>query len=215
MFLKKEREVVELMDRHLAGIEKWFQTASDSLESYFRDDLDAAQTFALKLTEIQAVVSDLQRNIWICLCEGAYLPVIRRNLLVIVKDIGKLADFTKSSCDVFLLAPPDIPEKMKAQFLQLVKAVFDSIHPIKEGVLRYLKGGDLAGFIKNGGGDFGQMQTRTAAIELELSREIYSAQLDSWQKTRLMFCLEHLMKVSAQAGDTANELERIFIELIV
>jgi uncharacterized protein Yka (UPF0111/DUF47 family) len=215
MFLKKEREVVELMDRHLVGIEKWLETASDSLKCYLRDDLPAAQSLALKLTEIQSGVDDLQCSIWNCLCGGAYLPVIRRNLLVIVKSIGKLAECAKNSCDMFILARPDIPEKMKDPFFQLATAVFDSIHPIKDGVIRYLKGGDLAGFIKAGGGDFGRIKASTTAIENELTREICSAQLDSWQKMKLMFCLENLMKVSAQGGETANELQRIFIELIV
>lgn len=215
MFLKKEREVVELMDRHMAGIEKSLKTASNSLKSYLRDDLDAAQSLALQLTEIQSGVDGLQRGIWNCLCGGAYLPAIRRNLLVIVKSVEKLAGCAKGSCDMFVLARPDIPETMKRPFFQLAEAVFDSIHPIKDGVIRYLRGGDLAGFIKDGGSDLRAIQTRTTAIEQELTRQIYSAQLDSWQKTRLMFCLGNLMKVSVQAGDTANELQRIFIELII
>ena len=213
MFLKKEREVVELMDRHLAGIEKSLQIALDSLKSYLRDDLEAAQSLTLNLTESQARSDALQKSIWNRLCGGAYLPAIRRNLLVIVKDTGELVECAKSSCNMFLLIRPDIPEQMKNLFLQLAEALFDSIHPLKDWVLRYLNGDDLASFIQGSWDELGRMQTRITTIEQGLIREIYSAPLDSWQKTRLMFCLENLVKMSAQAKDTANDLQRIFIEL--
>lgn len=214
MFLKKEREVIILMDRHLAGIEKWLETASGAVESYLRDDITAAEALALKISEIKTADDDIQFSIWESLCNGAYLPMIRKNLLIIVKSVGRIAEHAKTCCDRLILTRPDIPEKMKVHFLQLTEAAFHSIHPIKEGVIRYMKGGDLIDFVKAGSKDFWRLETRMNALECELTRQIYSAPLDSWQKTQLIFCMESLVRVSAQAVETANELQRIFIELI-
>ena len=48
MLLKKEREVVNLMDRHLDDIEDWVKTASGAVEFYIKGDISEAADIMAK-----------------------------------------------------------------------------------------------------------------------------------------------------------------------
>ena len=214
MILKKEREVVNLMNRHLYAIEEWVKMASGAVESYINGDISEAESLTLKVKEIKNPAHSIQNDIWEKLCNGAYLPMIRGDLLTIVNSFETIADATKACCDMLLFQQPKIPEKMKNRFFHLAEESFNLIQPIKECALHYLKGDGSINFIKGSVRQFREKEAVVNKIECDLTQEIFNASLDPWNKTQLKNCLEGILKVSVQAGEAAYEMQRIYIKLV-
>jgi len=81
MMLKKEREVIFLLEKHLDEIKEWLKISSEALSSYLSDDFEKIKYLHLRKNEIQTSLETERQKIWDKLCNGAYFPVIRGDLL--------------------------------------------------------------------------------------------------------------------------------------
>ena len=215
MLLKKEREVVNLMDRHLDDVEEWVKTASAAVESYIKGDISEAASLTLKVKEINNAADSIQTDIWEKLCNGAYLPMIRGDLLTLMKSVENIADAAKACCDMFQFQQPKIPEELKDRFFHLAEESFNLIHPIRACVIHYLKGDGDINFIKESVRRFREKKAVVNNIGYGLTQEIFNSCHDPWHKTQLKACMEGILEVSVQAGETAYEFQRISIKLII
>ena len=90
MMLKKEREVIFLLEKHLDEIKEWLKISSEALSYYLSDDLEKINYLLLRKNEISTSLETERQEIWDRLCNGAYFPAIRGDLLGIVKSVAGL-----------------------------------------------------------------------------------------------------------------------------
>jgi uncharacterized protein Yka (UPF0111/DUF47 family) len=154
MMLKKEREVIFLLEKHLDEIKEWLKISSEALSYYLSDDLEKINYLLLRKNEISTSLEDERQEIWDRLCNGAYFPVIRGDLLGIVKSVGRIADAATLSCETFSYLQPEIPIKIKNQLATMVRMVFFLFRPIHESVLYYLRGDDVLKVIRKNVDEF-------------------------------------------------------------
>ena len=121
MMLKKEREVIFLLEKHLDEIKEWLKISSEALSYYLSDDLEKINYLLLRKNEISTSLETERREIWDRLCNGAYFPAIRGDLLGIVKSVGRIAEAATLSCETFLYLQPEIPMKIKNQLATMVR----------------------------------------------------------------------------------------------
>jgi len=214
MMLKKEREVIFLMEKHLDEIKEWLKISSEALRSYLSDDLEKIKCLLLMKNEIQTSLETERQEIWDRLCNGAYFPVIRGDLLGIVKSVGRIADAATTSCETFLFLKPEMPIKIKNQFSIMVPIVFHLFGPIHESILYYLRGDDVLKIIRKNVGEFLRKMTEINAVESDLKHQIYSSDLDNWQKSHLNDCVESISIVSLQANATKNKIQQIMVKVV-
>ncbi len=126
-----------------------------------------------------------------------------------VKSVDRMADAAGACCDFFLEQRPEIPEDFKDQFIQVIRESFNVISPLKEGVLRYLRGDGEIDTIREKA-----KQVRTKELDVhkmgsDLTRQIFNGSLEPWHKMHLKHCLSAIVRKSGQARDAADELELI------
>jgi uncharacterized protein Yka (UPF0111/DUF47 family) len=80
MMLKKEREVIFLLEKHLDEIKEWLKVSSEALSSYLSDDFERIKYVLLMKNETQTSLEAARQEIWNKLCNGAYFPSIRGDL---------------------------------------------------------------------------------------------------------------------------------------
>ncbi len=213
MMLKKEREVIFLLEKHLDEIKEWLKVSAEALSSYLSDDLEKIKYVLLMKNEIQTSLEAARQEIWNKLCNGAYFPTIRGDLLGIVKSVGRIADAATTSCETFSLLQPEMPIKIKNQFSTMVPIAFHLFGPIHESILYYLRGDDVLKIIRKNVDEFLRKMAELNIVESDLKHQIYSSALDNWQKSNLNDCLESISIVSSQANETKDKIQQIIVKI--
>lgn len=213
MMLKKEREVIFLLEKHLDEIKEWLKVSAEALSSYLSDDLEKIKYVLLMKNEIQTSLEAARQEIWNKLCNGAYFPTIRGDLLGIVKSVGRIADAATTSCETFSLLQPEMPIKIKNKFSTMVPIAFHLFGPIHESILYYLRGDDVLKIIRKNVDEFLRKMAELNIVESDLKHQIYSSALDNWQKSNLNDCMESISIVSSQANETKDKIQQIIVKI--
>ena len=203
------------MGNYLKKIKGLFQTASDTLTCYLRGDLPEAESTALKTKKIALEADNIQRKIWDMLYKGVYLPKIREDICTILKNIDKTANAAQECCELFLSQQPNIPERFKRHYAQMVERSFQVVYPLSESILSYLKSDNIIHEIREKAMHFRNTKNELHQEARELKRQIFSCNLEPWEKIQLNACMEGIIGVSDQAGDAADDMQRIAVKLVV
>ena len=214
MMLKKEREVNFLLEKHLDEIKEWLKVSSEALSSYLSDDIEKISHLLLSKNLIHTSLEAGRQEIWQRLCNGAYFPVIRADLYGIVKSVDRIADAATLSCETFLYLKPEIPIKIKNQLATLVRMVFFLFRPIHESVLYYLRGDDVLKVIRKNVDEFLVKRAEVNALASTLKNQIYSSDLDHWQKSHLNDCMQSISSISSQSAETNDQIQLIMVKII-
>jgi len=214
MMLKKEREVIFLVEKHLDEVKEWLIASSEALSSYLSEDFEKIRHLLLRKNETNASLEAECREIWDRLCKGAYFPVIRGDLLRIVKSVGRIADAATLSCETFLYLQPEIPVKIKNQLAIMVRMVFFLFRPLHESVLYYLRGDDVLKVIRKNVDAFLVKKAEINALASNLKNQIYSSDLDHWQKSHLNDCIQSISNISSQAIETNDQIQLIMVKIV-
>jgi uncharacterized protein Yka (UPF0111/DUF47 family) len=214
MMLKKEREVNFLLEKHLDEIKEWLKVSSEALSSYLSDDIDKINHLLLSKNQIHTSLEAGRQEIWERLCNGAYLPVIRGDLYGIVNSVGRIADVATSSCETFLFLQPEIPIKIKNQLATIVRLAFFLFRPIHESVLYYLRGDDVLKVIRKNVDAFLVKRAEVNTLASNLKNQIYSSDLDYWQKSQINDCLQSVSSISTQFAETNDQIQLVMVKII-
>ena len=213
MMLKKEREVIFLLEKHLDEIKEWLKVSAEALSSYLSDDLEKIRYALLMKNEIQTSLEAARQEIWNKLCNGAYFPSIRGDLLAIVNSVGRIADAATASCETFSLLQPEMPIKIKNHFSTIVPIAFHLFGPVHESILYYLRGDDVLKIIKKNVEEFLRKMAELKVVESDLKQLIYSSVPDNWQKSNLIDCMKSISIVSSQANETKDKIQQIMVKI--
>jgi uncharacterized protein Yka (UPF0111/DUF47 family) len=214
MMLKKERDVNFLLEKHLDEIKEWLKVSSEALSSYLSDDNEKINHLLLSKNQVHTSLEAGRQEIWQRLCNGAYFPVIRGDLYGIVKNVGRIADAATLSCETFLYLQPAIPIKIKNQLATIVRMVFFLFRPIHESVLYYLRGDDVLKVIRKNVAEFLEKRAEVNALASNLKKQIYSSDLDHWQKSHLNDCLQSISSISSQTIETNYQIQLIMVKIV-
>jgi uncharacterized protein Yka (UPF0111/DUF47 family) len=214
VMLKKEREVIFLLEKHLDEIKEWLKISSEALNYYLSDDLQKINHLLLCKNQIHTSLETGRREIWDRLCNGAYLPVMRGDLYGIVKSVGRIADAATLSCETFLFLQPEIPIKVKTQLATIVRMVFFLFRPIHESVLYYLRGDDVLKVVRKNVDAFLVKRAEANTLASNLKNQIYSSDLDHWQKSHLNDCMQSISSISTQATEANDQIQLIMVKIV-
>ncbi|NOR10091.1 MAG: DUF47 family protein [Desulfovibrionaceae bacterium] len=207
MIFKKEKEVIDLIIEHLDQIDACLATALKTVETYLSGDIPEAKALAIEVDHMEAQADFIRRRIWDKLYSGAYFPVIREDIYMIIERLDKLADAAEACCDFFLDQRPEIPQDMRQLFLQVTQESFAIIGPLKEGVLHYFEGKGTVDTIREKAKKVGLKESDVDKLEWDLTRVIFTSSLEHAHKIHLRLCLDTIVEVSDRGEDAADRLE--------
>jgi predicted phosphate transport protein (TIGR00153 family) len=144
VIFKKEKDVIDLIFKHLDTADECLRTAMETVDTYLKGDIPKAKSLALKVDGIETEDDFIRYTIRDKLYSGAYLPMIRGDILNLVERVDKICDAAEACCDFFLDQRPEIPEGLKPQFLRVAQESFGIIVPLREAIVNYLgEGGSV------------------------------------------------------------------------
>jgi uncharacterized protein len=211
MFYKKEKEVNQLILKHVDGVSSCFQLALDTVKEYLNDRIEEAKSLALQVDSSETEADMILREIMSKLYSGAYLPSLRSDIFHLLQYMDAIANAAEACCDLFLDQRPDIPQEMRPHFQRIMEKSISCCTPLMEGARSFLKGEDPS-IIQEDARQVGVMESEVDKEEWDLTRDIFKTDLDWGHKIHLRLCLDKITTISDRAEDTSDQLQLIIIK---
>ena len=215
MLFKKEKEVIELILKHLDAVEGSLKTGIETIEFYLEDNISKAKVLGRKVRSLESEADIVRYNIRDKLYSGAYLPLLREDIYKLIESIDKVGNAGEASCDFFLNQRPAIPEDMRPHFVAIVHESLGIIDNLKLAVLCYFKGECKIEVVREHTKEVGLQESRVDKLEWDLTKEIFTSTLDFARQLHLKHCLDFIVEVSDRAEDAGDQLELATLKSMV
>ena len=216
LLFKKEKEVIELILKHLDMVEDCISDAIQAVEFYLESNIGEAKVAARKTRSLESEADIIRYGIRDKLYSGAYLPLLREDIYKLIESIDKVANAAEYCSDFFLNQRPTIPDEMKPHFLAIARDSLGVMEPLKLAVLCYFKGECKIEVVREHTKNVGVQESRVDKLEWDLTKEIFtSTSLDFAHKHHLKNCLDAIVEVSDRAEDACDQLELATLKSMV
>lgn len=209
MLFRKEKEVVELIIKHIDKVEECLLTAEKTLQAYFKGDIKMAKYLSRRTDGIETEADSIRHGILDKLYSGAYLPLLREDVYKLVESLDSVANEGEASCDFFLEQRPAIPDELKSRFLMAIQMSLGIVGPLKRAVVCFFQEDCSSEEVREYAKEIGIIESNVDKVEWDLTREIFTSSLDYAHKIHLKLCLNTIVEISNRAEDAADQLELI------
>ena len=204
---KKESNVVALIEDHLNKVEESVQSMISGVEEYLNGNIDSAEAYASKTHDAESKADEIRREIADLLHSGAFLPIFREDVMLLVGMVDKVAGCAQSCCKFIVNQRPEIPTDLSEDFLKITRSSASVLPPLQEGV-------------KSISEDFSATRPKIAEVDRierevdnqqgHLSRRIFSTDMDLAHKMHL----KQLVDLIADISDIAQDASEILNTLV-
>ena len=216
MFLyKKEKEVVELLNKHLDIVDECLAVGIKTIQEYLSGNLKEAKDLAKRVDAIESRADLVRYEIRDKLYAGAYLPRLREDIYRLVESVDDVANAGETCCDFFLNQRPVIPEDLKLQFLTVAQESLGIIAPLKHSIICFLKGICPIEESRRHAKDVGLKESDVDTIEWDLSRDIFTSDLEFAHKIHLKLCLDSIGAIADQAKNASDQLDLVILKSMI
>ena len=215
VFFKKEKEVIELILKHLNLVEDTLKTGIRTIEVYLDDNINEAKILARKVRSEESEADIVRYKIRDKLYSGAYLPLLREDIYKLIESIDKVANAGEACCDFFLNQRPLIPAEMKSHFVAVSQESLGIIDNLKLAVLCYFKGECKIEAVREHTREIGLQESSVDKLEWDLTKLIFTSSKDFAHQLHLKECLNHIVEVSDRAEDAGEQLELATLKSMV
>lgn len=209
MLFRKEKEVVELIIKHIDKVEECLLTAVKTLQAYFKGDIKTAKYLSRRTDSTETEADSIRHSILDKLYSGAYLPLLREDVYKLVESLDSVADAGEVCCDFFLEQRPEIPDELKSQFFMAIQMSLGIGAPLKRAVVCFFEEDCSSEEVREYAKEIGIIESNVDKIEWDLTREIFKSSLEYAHKIHLKLCLNTIVEISNRAEDAADYLELI------
>jgi predicted phosphate transport protein (TIGR00153 family) len=215
ILFKKEKAVIELILKHLDTIEESLKTSLRTAEYYLDGNVGEAKVWARKTRNTESEADLIRHEIRDKLYLGAYLPLLREDIYKLVESIDRVGNAAEACSDFFLNQRPRVPEEMRPHFLAVSKESLGIMDSLKLAVLCYFKGGCKIETVRDHTRDIGLQESRVDKLEWDLTKEIFTSEMDFSRQLHLKLCLDSIVEVSDRAEDAGDQLELATLKSMV
>ncbi len=212
MLLGQEKKAIKQITNHIYHVEQCLKTAHQAVEGYFTDNIETALALIEQTHEKGEKATAVQHDIIAALYGGAFLPILREDVYNMVKSMGNLAQRADFFCRFLFYNQPPVPVDLKIPFKKMVQKAFDSIDPVRDGVLGYFDGYGKTNTVQHMAERMEKLAVEIAGMKCELDHLILSADVGPEDKILLKDCIEGIITIFSAAGKTADRMECITLK---
>jgi hypothetical protein len=204
MFWKKQREVENLVLKHLAEVESSLANFQQSLAAYLAGDTETAGKFALATHNAEGEADDIRREVEKKLIGGALLATSRGDILQIIEHVDKLANAGEEILDYLLLQRVSVPEQLtpvinriSEKSKQMMDEVHSAMHMLFENMpaaLEHTKHIEI-------------YESDVDRMEREAIKIVFKMDIDLAHKLQLYGLIEELVEISDRGEDLSDRID--------
>ncbi len=208
---KTESDVRRMFDDHIELVAQVLAGGRRTVERYLADDLQAAKSGAREVDRLESEADGVLREIMATLHQGAFLPILRKDIFRLAYAVDKVANAAESFCDFCLSQRPDIPASLRPAFLDITLANIE-MFPLLRQAVEIIKLGSF-GWAGESDSPFPGLLTRISMeesniddLEWKLTRDIFRSDLPLANKMHLHELLNHINRISDLIEDAADRI---------
>ena len=215
ILFKKEKEVIELIEKHADKVKECVVTSLRTLKAYLGGDIATAKKLARQVDNLESHADLIRHQVRDRLYGGAYMPLLREDVYKLVESLDMVANAAEKCCDAFLNQRPVIPELLKKDFLKIITVSTSVIEPLREALLCYLKGLCPVEVSRHHAKDVGLIESKVDSLDWDLTKKIFSSDLRYSHKLHLKICIEHIVTLTDKAEYAADYLEVVALKAMI
>jgi len=215
ILFKKEKEVIDLISKHMNTVEACLENTNTALQAYLDNNIADAKTLARETDNIETKADMIRHEIRDKLYYGAYMPLLKEDIYKLVESIDKVCNSGEKCCDFFLNQRPEIPEELKADFAEIVKVGLGIGKPLKQSLMCYLEGVCPIEASRQYSKEVGLMESKIDDLEWALAKKVFISDLDFAHKIHLRQCLDRIVEISDRAENAADQLELVTLKSMI
>lgn len=210
---KKEKEVKLLIMEHMEKVDLALQKMLQAMEHYIKNDFERARNESFEVHKLETDADFKRREIIEKLYLGAFMPVLREDLIRLIAHQDKIADRAESCCDFCLSQRPQVPQEYRERFLELLKTSIDTFNPYKEAIENMfdIKKGYEAAKLKIK--EVNTHEENADTIEWQLTKEVFSSSIELAHKMHLQEFIFHMVSISDVIEDAADDFDLLIVKL--
>ena len=215
ILFKKEKEVIELIEKHADKVQECVITSLNTLQAYFDGDIATAKTLARQVDNLESQADLIRHQVRDRLYGGAYMPLLREDVYKLVESLDMVANAAERCCDAFLNQRPVIPVLLKEDFIKIVTVSTSVIDPLREALLCYLKGLCPVEVSRHHAKDVGLVESEVDSLDWDLTKKIFSSDLSYSHKLHLKICIRLVVALTDKAEYAADYLEVVALKAMI
>jgi len=210
--ISPEKNARQMLEDHINKVGEVLHNTMITLEYYFNGQIEEAKSCAKEVDKLETQADDILRGFMVCLQQGAFMPLIRKDVFQVISAVDKVANAAESTCDFCLSQRPHIYEEFRGAFEDIVRANVD-MFPDLNAAVEILKLGTfgVAGDTDTNFYDIAQKisvsESNVDELEWKLTRDIFSSDLPLANKMHLHELLNHISKISDLIEDVADRIQ--------
>jgi uncharacterized protein len=212
MIFKKEKEVINLIIKHVEKVEECISTGEKTLTSYLSGEKGEAKRLSRQVDSLETEADYITETIRDRLYSGAYLPLLREDIYRLVEHMDKVANSMEACCDFFLNQRPSIPDEFKPRLVEIIRKSTGTIAPLKDAALCFLEGKCPEETTRLHVKDVGIKESDVDKLEWDLTKLIFTSSMEHSFKIHLKQCLNTIVEISDRAEDAADHLELVTLK---
>jgi len=211
MFTEKEREVKELIDKHVQKVGECLDCFESCFEAYFLGEFAKAQTIHESCDHIETEADVQRREIGDHLFSGAFLPIERKDIYMMTEFVDKIANKAETAADVVVYQSPEVPEDYVKTLREIIETIMEMFSIFQDAVRLFapydaLQVHDVLAAIKEKIRTIGVMESEIDRKEEALLMTIFHSDLPLANKIQMDRFLRRVTEISDVIEDAGDRL---------
>lgn len=204
---KKEREVKNLIMEHLKKVSRTLENMMLAMEHYIKGECESARSESYDVHLLETEADSKRREIIEKLYLGAFMPILREDLIRLVAHQDKIADRAESCCDFCLSQRPQVTEKYRDNFLKLLRESAKTFQPYREAIEGMFDENKSYETTKSKIHEVNTQEEIADTVEWQLTKDIFASSLDLAHKIHLREFIFHIVTISDVIEDAADDID--------
>jgi len=205
----EESKVMALIEEHLKKVEESLKGMMSTIEDYLKGQMDSAESYTSKTRQAESEADELRRTISDLLHRGAFLPIFREDVMQLVGMVDRIAECAQDCSKFITIQRPDVPDDLREDFLKVARDSVAIMSPLDEGVNNLSEDFSIT---REKVAQIHRMESDVDELEWQLSRRIFSTDLELACKMHLRQLVDMIVAISDIAEDAAEILETLVVK---
>lgn len=214
VFTRTTKNLIIKIDEFFDNIDVGLLVFREGIKSYLNKDFEAFQRHIEKIESLESNADRLQRSIGNEMITHSILPQHRAEVSTLIDQMDEIIDTIKSSLNEFSIEMPEIPEKLRNDFENIMeasvsageelipaaRAYFKAPYTVREKLLRVY-----------------YFESEADKLSRSTRRIIFQEMndLDLSRKAHLRYIIHHIEKISDLAQKAADLLSIMAIKIVL
>jgi predicted phosphate transport protein (TIGR00153 family) len=206
------------VQEHMRVVAKCMDEFKPLFDALFEKNQNRVNKIAEKIDKIESEADEIKNGLRLTLPKSIFLPVARRDLLVLISEQDSIADSVENIAGILIAREMEVPEAILDLLKELIQGTIDTYNKalkvIEEldALLEVGFGGKYSSMVTDMVVDLKQTEEITDDVAKELNRILFSIE-DQLKPVAVIFWYKLIKEIGQVANHSENVGDRILLFL--